>query len=203
MCSELPDERAAWLDGIEKSVYLGPRGSLEYFDSAAGQHLASYYWPAEGEAKAVILLVHGASVYAVYDYLRLEVRSILARNRHNCVADPNLCPTRVPSNCPALNQQGSDPASKLYDGSWVEVWNKAGISVCSFDLHGHGRSSGLHGYTQDVQLYVDEILQFAAMVKASDKLEFAGLPVYGVGGCLGGTLLAMAAACNTDMFAGG
>lgn len=44
---------------ISKDVALGPLGSREEFVNSQDTRLASYFFPAEGKAKAVIVLVHG------------------------------------------------------------------------------------------------------------------------------------------------
>lgn len=35
--------------------------------------------------------------------------------------------------------------AQLYEGSWAQLWNDAGISVCGLDLQGCGRSEGKRG----------------------------------------------------------
>jgi alpha-beta hydrolase superfamily lysophospholipase len=60
------DYGASWLASIEPELQLGPDGTLRYFNSAQGERIASYYWPARGQAKAVVQLVHGHGSYLCY-----------------------------------------------------------------------------------------------------------------------------------------
>jgi acylglycerol lipase len=97
--------------------------------------------------------------------------------------------------------QGPGQPNK-YEGSWIETWNKAGYSVCGIDLHGHGRSSGLRGYTESFSHFVDDILDFNRVVKATDVPGFASLPIFAVAGSLGGCIATAAAQKEKDSFAG-
>lgn len=89
-----------------------------------------------------------------------------------------------------------------YEGSWIESWNKAGYSVCGIDLHGHGRSDGLRGYTESFSHYVDDVLAFNSVVKTSDVPGFASLPVFAVAASLGGCIASAAAQKEKDAFSG-
>jgi hypothetical protein len=53
--------------------YLGPRGVMRYFNSASGNRICCYYYPAEGTAKGVVQLVHGMGSFLTYDYLAFQV----------------------------------------------------------------------------------------------------------------------------------
>lgn len=51
-----------------------------------------------------------------------------------------------------------------YEGSWAQLWNQRGISVCGIDLQGCGRSEGKRGlrfYCDQFEDYVEDVLQLA------------------------------------------
>ncbi|GAB4822633.1 hypothetical protein N2152v2_009679 [Parachlorella kessleri] len=80
----------------------------------------------------------------------------------------------------------------VYEGSWVEAFNTAGISVCGIDNQGCGRSEGLHGlrfYVERFDDYVDDVLQLARSLRdGAAPPGFTGLPVFlgglSMGGCI-------------------
>lgn len=52
----------------------------------------------------------------------------------------------------------------IYSDSWVERYNKKGISVCALDNQSHGRSEGAQGlrcYAENFQDFVDDVVDFA------------------------------------------
>mmetsp|Transcript_28713 Transcript_28713/g.80827 ORF Transcript_28713/g.80827 Transcript_28713/m.80827 type:complete len:332 (-) Transcript_28713:169-1164(-) len=84
---------------------------------------------------------------------------------------------------------------KVYKGSWVENWNKAGYSVCGIDTQGHGRSEGYCGlrwYFNSFDDLVDDVLQFRRE-EIPKRDAFKDLPVFAcgisMGGCLAVTVL--------------
>ncbi|KAL4858716.1 Protein Hikeshi [Chlorella vulgaris] len=80
-----------------------------------------------------------------------------------------------------------------YGGSWVEQWNKRGISVCGLDLQGCGRSEGKGGlrfFIERFEDYVADVLQLARVVRdeALGVTGFGRLPVFICGISLGGCI---------------
>lgn len=52
----------------------------------------------------------------------------------------------------------------MYEGSWVEGWNRHGYSVCGIDSQSHGFSEGLHGlrcYANSFDDFVVDVNAFA------------------------------------------
>lgn len=52
----------------------------------------------------------------------------------------------------------------VYEGSWVEAFNAAGVSVVGIDNQGCGRSEGLDGlrfYIDSFQDYVDDVIELS------------------------------------------
>jgi alpha-beta hydrolase superfamily lysophospholipase len=65
-----------------------------------------------------------------------------------------------------------------YGGSWVEQWNKRGISVCGLDLQGCGRSEGKGGlrfFIERFEDYVADVLQLARCVHGLLQLAWHAL----------------------------
>ncbi|WIA30766.1 hypothetical protein OEZ86_000826 [Tetradesmus obliquus] len=96
---------------------------------------------------------------------------------------------------------------KTYEGSWVQAFNQAGFSVAGLDNRGCGRSSGLLGYVEDHQLWVDDLLSFTRSLQDSSSSSsqlraFAGLPTYLLGSSLGGNLAVHAALREPLRYAG-
>lgn len=52
---------------------LGPRGRRSNLINRQGLRLATYFWPAVGEAKGVVLCVHGHAGYLMEQLLNSEV----------------------------------------------------------------------------------------------------------------------------------
>ncbi|KAL4445371.1 hypothetical protein ABPG77_011196 [Micractinium sp. CCAP 211/92] len=81
-----------------------------------------------------------------------------------------------------------------YEGSWAQLWNQRGISVCGIDLQGCGRSEGKRGlrfYCDQFEDYVEDVLQLARLARSSE-LEIPGfapsLPMFVGGISLGGCI---------------
>lgn len=66
---------------------------------------------------------------------------------------------------------------KIYEGSWVQEWNKSGYSVCGLDLQGHGRSDGYKGlpwFFNSFDDLVDDVLQFVKWVVRMRVIDLLG-----------------------------
>lgn len=82
-------------------------------------------------------------------------------------------------------------ATPRYENSWVEHLNAHGISVCGIDNQGCGTSEsaqGLRFYVESFDDYVDDVIQYARLVReemvplgASVKMYIAGISL---GGCI-------------------
>ncbi len=70
-------------------------------------------------------------------------------------------PSSGPPPRPRMQNLGEPMA---YEGSWAQLWNQRGISVCGIDLQGCGRSEGKRGlrfYCDQFEDYVEDVLQLA------------------------------------------
>lgn len=67
-------------------------------------------------------------------------------------------------------------APPQYEGSWVEVLNREGFSVCGIDQQGCGFSEGLECYVERFQHYVNDVLQFARFVPAFSSPQYLSGP---------------------------
>ncbi|CAL5219173.1 g957 [Coccomyxa viridis] len=54
-----------------KERQLGPHGSSSSFLNSQGLRIASYYWPADGKVKAVVVFVHGHGAYLMHELLHI------------------------------------------------------------------------------------------------------------------------------------
>ncbi|MFK7731464.1 MAG: alpha/beta fold hydrolase, partial [Pseudomonadales bacterium] len=107
-------------------------------------------WEAQGEARAVVLLVHGMGEHCQrYDVLA------------NTLA-------------------------------------KHSISVCAFDLPGHGQSPGIPGFVEHFSDHVDAVLAYREQL--SDYCE--GLPVFLLGHSMGGLISVLALLRAQEQFKG-
>jgi hypothetical protein len=61
-------------DGEPAERQLGPRGVRSTLVNDQGLLLTSYFWPADGEAKGVVLFVHGHGAYMLEEVLISKVR---------------------------------------------------------------------------------------------------------------------------------
>lgn len=57
---------------------LGPRGVRSSLINDHGLRLATYFWPADGKPKGVLLFVHGHGAYMLEEMLISEVRNYRA-----------------------------------------------------------------------------------------------------------------------------
>lgn len=57
-------------DTVDPSVYMGPRGHQKDLVNRKGLKLRSYFWPAEKDAKAVLLFVHGHGAHLHFELLK-------------------------------------------------------------------------------------------------------------------------------------
>lgn len=76
--------------------------------------------------------------------------------------DSPPCTTPLP---PALPQNLGEPMQ--YEGSWAQMWNARGISLCGLDLQGCGRSEGKRGlrfFCESFDDYVADVLALARWV---------------------------------------
>ena len=70
--------------------------------------------------------------------------------------------------------------------NWAENFNQENIAFCSFDLRGHGKSSGKRG---DVSKY-DDLMDDVAVFLENGKARFPDCPQFLYGHSLGGNLAA-------------
>lgn len=154
----------------------------------------SSHRPADGKARAVVMLLHGHGANIQFEYLRPHVSAShsTARHRgleHTClapVAPPphNIWPERPPSPhsaTPAAAAPCQGPGRpKTYEGSWVQALNRAGCSVTGVDMPGCGRSEGLFGYVDDFQRdYVGTAIRHARCVAAASSHAVLPWPAWG------------------------
>eukprot|EP00959_Pyramimonas_sp_CCMP1952_P405066 8489812-Pyramimonas_sp.AAC.1 len=98
---------------------------------------------------------------------------------------------------------------KEYASSWVERFNKAGLSVTGIDFQGSGRSeklNGLESHFTSFQDLVDDVIAHAETAKGTDGNTtegFSGLPIFLCGISMGGCVLTHAAHQRGDLFVGG
>ncbi|GMH32769.1 hypothetical protein BSKO_00603 [Bryopsis sp. KO-2023] len=94
----------------------------------------------------------------------------------------------------------------VYEGSWIQHFNKLGFSVCGHDHQSHGLSQGAKGlrcYFNKFQDFVDDLLDFGRWLKdTSDTQGFSGLPVFLLGKSLGGCIATNAIHQQGDLFKG-
>ena len=115
--------------------------------------------------------------------------------RRNCTQKNNNKKTKKTPKTPG--------APHVYEGSWVQQLNDAGYSVCGVDNQGCGRSSGLFGYVERFEDYVDDMLAFVALARVTDLAGFGGaLPTFGLGCSLGGSVVLRAALKRPAAFDG-
>ena len=98
-----------------------------------------------------------------------------------------------------LNHSRFDEKPARYEGSWVEKFNEAGISVFAMDAQGCGRSESMRGlrcYVEKFDDYVADVLQFAR------EIRLAHTPLFVMGHSLGGCISLHAILEEPTMFAG-
>ncbi|KAK9850770.1 hypothetical protein WJX84_004174 [Apatococcus fuscideae] len=103
-----------------------------------------------------------------------------------------------------LRGQGPGQAV-LYEGSWIQEWNKAGFSVCGIDQQSHGFSESIYGfrcYVDTFDHYVEDVLHFASILQRSDVEGFSQLPLFLCGESLGGCIAVHAIARLGRQFKG-
>ncbi|GIL93053.1 hypothetical protein Vretifemale_20532 [Volvox reticuliferus] len=90
----------------------------------------------------------------------------------------------------------------LYEGSWVEAFNRAGFSVCGLDHQGYGRSKGVRPGNK-FQTHVDNLLLLADDVIESGSVAFPKeAPYFLIGHSMGGLAATLACLKRSDRFAG-
>ncbi|GLI62313.1 hypothetical protein VaNZ11_004920 [Volvox africanus] len=90
----------------------------------------------------------------------------------------------------------------LYEGSWVEAFNRAGFSVCGIDHQGYGRSTGVRPKNK-FQTHVDNLLLLSDDVLESGSSAFPKeAPYFLVGHSMGGLAATLACLKRPHRFAG-
>jgi len=92
-----------------------------------------------------------------------------------------------------------------YEGSWIQTWNRAGVSVCGHDIQGSGFSESLHGVRSYFESFDDLLaatLQMRRSVSDAPVPGFKGLPVFLVGISLGGCVTLKSALRNSSEWRG-
>ena len=158
-------------DEVPPAMYLGPHGVRHVMRNRDGLALQAYFWPAPSP-KAVLVFCHGHGAHVMFEVLRQTVRhgpghmergwagACRCRRRRvlRCAARSNTPPT------PTLPPPQNLGEPQAYEGSWAQLWNAAGISLCGIDLQGCGRSEGKRGlrfYADRFEDYVADVLQLA------------------------------------------
>eukprot|EP00798_Chlamydomonas_sp_ICE-L_P010167 gene10167-8072_t len=59
-------------DAQDAEQFLGKRGVLRYWMNPQGNRIATYFWPSEKPAKAIIVAAHGHGAYLPYEYLNSQ-----------------------------------------------------------------------------------------------------------------------------------
>ncbi|KAK9908837.1 hypothetical protein WJX75_003567 [Coccomyxa subellipsoidea] len=72
-----------------KSEALGASGFQDSFVNAQGLRIASYYWPAQKSARAVMLFVHGHGAYLMHELLNVPKPGSPAKYRNSWVEKLN------------------------------------------------------------------------------------------------------------------
>ncbi len=71
---------------------------------------------------------------------------------------------------------------------FIEKLNEAGFSVYGLDLYGHGQSSGIRGYLDDFQRFVDEAIYLVDYARAENPSVPVFLFGHSMGGCIVSTV---------------
>eukprot|EP00887_Chlorella_sp_A99_P006074 scaffold22.g6074.t1 len=96
----------------------------------------------------------------------------------------------------------------VYEGSWVQRFNAAGISVASLDNQGCGRSEGLRFYVERFDDLVADLIQLASLLRPEEEGRgapggLAPAPPLFVGGIsLGGCIAYHATRARRELFRG-
>ncbi|CAD2098460.1 lysophospholipase, putative [Plasmodium vinckei lentum] len=137
--------------GNKKNEKLDGRPKVDTFNNKNGLAIKTYAWEVKNPV-AILFLVHGLSGNARFEYLR-----------HNI--------TLVGYEKAILNDADN---FYIYKGSWIEEFNKKGMSVYGLDLQGHGLSEGWENLVKHVREFDDmvyDVLQFINRVHDTLCLE--------------------------------
>ena len=144
---------------VPVECYLGPHGTQQWLVNKQGLRLKNYLWPADRPANAVLVFAHGHGAHSLFELLRVTVSCPLVvcgapsggvtvscelcwlallwsswRPAVRCVLSPINLGAMHADHCPAaglcMQEAGRPP---VYVNSWVERFNKAGISVAAID----------------------------------------------------------------------
>lgn len=89
-----------------------------------------------------------------------------------------------------------------YKGSWVERLNKIGYAFVSVDLQGCGMSSGLRGFVNSWEDYVENVVQVGELIKATPMPGVNSSKLFLLGESMGGGLALDVIIRYPDMFEG-
>ncbi|ETB62226.1 hypothetical protein YYC_00840 [Plasmodium yoelii 17X] len=135
----------------KKVEKLDGKPKTDTFHNKNGLAIKTYAWEVKNPI-AILFIIHGLSGNARLEYLKHNV--ILEGYEKAIVKDPDNF--------------------YIYKGSWVDEFNKKGISVYGLDLQGHGLSDGWENLKKHINEFDDmvyDVLQFINRVHDTLCLE--------------------------------
>lgn len=211
---------------------LGPRGVESMFVNGQGLNLAAYFWPSDNpnNTTAVVLCVHGHGAHLQNEYLKRTVSTHYRPGLITHALDTQCCIYNSVRVACVWTLQVAGKA-KLYQGSWIQAFNRAGFSVCGIDQQGLGFSESRRNcrcYVESFDDYINDVLQlrrckllscstepqYMAMVLRAllwfcSSLDsctidgFANKPVFLLGASLGGCISVCAIAQQVSLLGSG
>ncbi|CRG98064.1 lysophospholipase, putative [Plasmodium gallinaceum] len=169
---------------VKKKSTLDGNPKVDSFRNRDGLLLKTYAWLVQNPI-GILILVHGMNSHIQFEYLK-----------------PNV---EVVSNKEAKLIDGEN--FYLYQGSWIEQFNKNNFSVYGLDLQGHGQSEAWRGLRSNIKRYDDlvyDVLQFINrvhdMLSLSNKKDNSATlheninspnipPIYIMGFSMGGNIV--------------
>ncbi|SCQ12706.1 lysophospholipase, putative [Plasmodium gaboni] len=162
-----------------------PTCRVDSFFNKDGLSIRNYSWTVK-KAIGLIILIHGLTTHMRLAFLKHNV-NIVSNNHAELVDADNYY---------------------LYEGSWIEQFNKNGYSVYGIDLQGHGESDGydnLRLHVNNFDDYAGDVIEYIKKVNASISSEQSildedtldndksknrkKLPIYILGSSMGGNVV--------------
>ncbi|ETW36592.1 hypothetical protein PFTANZ_02716 [Plasmodium falciparum Tanzania (2000708)] len=163
-----------------------PTCRVDSFYNKDGLSIKNYSWTVK-KAIGLIILIHGLTSHMRLAFLKHNV-NIVSNNHAELIDADNYY---------------------LYEGSWIEEFNKNGYSVYGIDLQGHGESDGydnLRLHVNNFDDYAGDVIEYIRRVNAlitseenvldentSDydekKKNRKKIPIYILGSSMGGNVV--------------
>lgn len=145
-----------------------------WLENRQGLSLRTMYWPSTIESKEKTIMMF---VHGHGCYLKFELLNV--------------------------KKPGGTP---VYEDSWVEYLNSQGIDVCGIDNQGCGMSESAQGhrfYVESFDDYVEDVIQYARLVKDEKAVDGVEVKMFVAGISLGGCIALNCVLRDKDLFNSG